>query len=79
LAIEWDDLIVGMTLLAGIIYGAVYLENLVDKRKIRSEERGMKKKILMIVANDLTKQLQSIAESIQDKDIKPFHIVYEMR
>ena len=79
MAIEWDDLIVGMTLLAGIIYGAVYLENLVDKRKIRSEERGMKKKILMIVANDLTKQLQSIAESIQDKDIKPFHIVYEMR
>jgi hypothetical protein len=73
LAIEWDVLIVEMTLLAGIIYGAIYVENWVEKRKIRSEEKEMKKKILMIVANDLKKQLQFIAESIQDKDFKHFH------
>jgi hypothetical protein len=73
LAIEWDVLIVEMTLLAGIIYGAIYVENWVEKRKIRSGEKEMKKKILMIVVNDLKKQLQFIAESIQDKDFKHFH------
>jgi hypothetical protein len=62
-----------MTLLAGIIYGAIYVENWVEKRKIRSGEKEMKKKILMIVVNDLKKQLQFIAESIQDKDFKHFH------
>jgi hypothetical protein len=44
LAIEWDVLIVEMTLLAGIIYGAIYVENWVEKRKIRSEEKEMKKR-----------------------------------
>ena len=73
MAIEWDVLIVEMTLLAGIIYGAIYVENWVEKRKIRSEEKETKKKILKIVANDLKKQLQFIEESIQDRDFKPFH------
>jgi hypothetical protein len=45
LAIEWDVLIVEMTLLAGIIYEAIYVENWVEKRKIRSREKEMKKKI----------------------------------
>jgi hypothetical protein len=62
-----------MTLLAGIIYEAIYVENWVEKRKIRSREKEMKKKILMIVVNDLKQQLQFIAESIQDKDFKHFH------
>jgi hypothetical protein len=73
LAIEWDVLVVEMSLLAGIIYGAIYVESWVEKRKVRSEEKEMNKKILMIVANDLNKQLQFIEESIQDKDFKPFH------
>ena len=73
LAIEWDVLVVEMSLLAGIIYGAIYVESWVEKRKVRSQEREMKKKILMIVANDLNKQLQFIEESIQDRDFKPFH------
>ena len=74
MAIEWDVLVVEMSLLAGIIYGAIYVESWVEKRKARSEEREMTKKILMIVANDLNKQLQFIEEeSIQDKDFKPFH------
>ncbi|MDQ3835656.1 MAG: hypothetical protein M3270_01800 [Thermoproteota archaeon] len=73
MVIEWDVLIVEMALLAGIIYGAIYVENWVGKRKIRREEREMKKKILMIVANDLKRQSQFIEESIQDKDFKPFH------
>ncbi len=73
MAIEWDVLVVEMSLLAGIIYGAIYVESWVEKRKARSEEKEMTKKILMIVANDLNKQLQFIEESIQDRDFKPFH------
>jgi hypothetical protein len=73
LAIEWDVIVVEMSLLAGIIYGAIYVESWLEKRKVRSEEREMKKKILMIVVNDLNKQLQFIEESIQVKDFKPFH------
>jgi hypothetical protein len=73
LAIEWDALVVEMSLLAAIIYGAIYVESWVEKRKVRSEEKEMRKKILMIVNDDLNKQLQFIEESIQDKDFKPFH------
>jgi hypothetical protein len=73
LAIEWDVIVVEMTLLAAIIYGAIYVESWVEKRRVRSEEQEMKKKILIIVANDLNKQLQFIDESIHDKDFKPFH------
>jgi hypothetical protein len=73
LAIEWDVIVVEMSLLAGIIYGTIYVESWLEKRKVRSEEREMKKKILMIVVNDLNKQLQFIEESIQVKDFKPFH------
>jgi hypothetical protein len=62
-----------MSLLAAIIYGAIYVESWVEKRKVRSEEKEMRKKILMIVNDDLNKQLQFIEESIQDKDFKPFH------
>ena len=73
MAIEWDVLVVEMSLLAAIIYGAIYVESWVQKRKTRNEEHEMKKKILMIVADDLNKQLQFIEESVGDKDFKPFH------
>jgi hypothetical protein len=54
LAIEWDSLIVEMSLLAAIIYGAIYVESWIGKRKLQTEEKEMMKKILRIVANDLT-------------------------
>jgi hypothetical protein len=73
LAIEWDVLVVEMSLLAAIIYGAIFVESWFEKRKARNEEEKIKKKILMIIADDLNKQLQFIEESIRDKDFKPFH------
>jgi hypothetical protein len=39
LAIEWDVLVVEMSLLAGIIYGAIYVERWVEKRRVQSEEK----------------------------------------
>ena len=73
MAIEWDVLVVEMSLLAAIIYGAIFVESLLEKRKAQNEEEKLKKKILMIVADDLNKQLQFIEESVRDKDFKPFH------
>jgi diphthamide synthase subunit DPH2 len=73
LVIEWDVLIVEMSFLAAIIYGAIYVESWVQKRKARKEENEMRKKILVIVTNDLNKQLHFIEESVRDKDFKPFH------
>jgi hypothetical protein len=37
---------------------ALYVESWVAKRNVLSEEKEMKKKILMIVVNDLNKQLR---------------------
>ena len=73
MTIEWDALVVEMSLLAVIIYGAIFVESWLGKRKAQNEEEKMKQKILMIVADDLNKQLQFIEESVMDKDFKPFH------
>lgn len=61
-----------MTLLAGIIYGAVYLEHWIFKRTQRNQERQAIKKIIMFILNDLQRKLAFIDESIRFKDFKPF-------
>jgi hypothetical protein len=72
LAIEWDALIVEMVLLAVIIYGAIYVENWAEKRKIRRKEKENARQTIRFVADDLKKKLRFIDESIQYKDFKPF-------
>jgi hypothetical protein len=72
LAIEWDALIVEMTLLAAIIYGAVYVENWVEKRKIRRKEKEDARWTVQFVRDDLKKKLRFIEDTVQYKDFKPF-------
>ncbi|MGI0013841.1 MAG: hypothetical protein ACREBU_10430, partial [Nitrososphaera sp.] len=72
MAIEWDVLIVEMTLLAGIIYGAVYLELWHYKRTQINQEKQATKKIIVFILSDLEKKLAFIHESIQYNDFKPF-------
>lgn len=72
MAIEWDYLIAEMTLLAAIIYGAIYVENLVEKRKVSREKRESAKQVIKFVINDLKKKLLFIEDSMQYKDYKPF-------
>lgn len=72
MAIEWDVLIVEMTLLAVIIYGTIYVENWVEKRKMRLKEKEDATRTIEFVANDLRKKLRFIDDSIQYKDFKPF-------
>jgi hypothetical protein len=72
LAIEWDSLIVENVLLAAIIYGAIYVEGRVEKRRIRGEERKAVRQIVQFVINDLGGKLRFIEETKQYRDYKPF-------
>lgn len=72
LEIEWVQLIIEMSVLAGIIFGAVYVDHWNNRRIQKNEETGTRKKILVLINNDLDRKLRFIDESIQYKDYKPF-------
>lgn len=72
MAIEWDSLVIEMALLAAIIYGAVYVEGWVEKRRIRVEEEKARQQVIQFVVNDLGGKLRFIEESRQYHDYKPF-------
>ncbi len=72
MAIEWDSLVVEMVLLAAIIYGAVWLEINVERRKARKQEQVARRQIVQFVTDDLKGKLRFIDESKQYGDYKPF-------
>src|SRR6185503_3498455 len=61
-----------MTLLAGIIYGAVYLEQWQSKRAQDRKDRLAIDNIIKFISNDLERKLVFVEESIKDRDFKPF-------
>lgn len=70
--IEWVQLIIEMSALAGIIFGAVYVEHWNYRRIQKTEDTVTRRKILVLINNDLDRKLRFIDESIQYKDYKPF-------
>ena len=72
MAIEWDALVVEMTLLGALIYGAIYVETWIEKRNVRQKEKAEARHICEFVANDLRAKLRFIEDTIQYKDFKPF-------
>lgn len=72
MALEWDVIAVEMTLLAGIIYGAVYLEQWQSKRAQEKKDKVAINNIIKFISNDLERKLVFIEESIKDADFKPF-------
>lgn len=72
MAIEWDSLVAEMVILAAIIYGSVWAEVNLEKRKIRREETLARKQIVQFVTDDLNGKLRFIDESLQYSDFKPF-------
>lgn len=72
MAIEWYQSIVELVTLAGIIFGAVYVEHWNYRRVQKNEEDKTRRKILVLINNDLDRKLRFIDESIQYKDYKPF-------
>lgn len=61
-----------MILLAGIIYGAVYLEQWLYKRTQEKKDKAAVSNIIKFISNDLERKLGFIQESIKDRDFKPF-------
>lgn len=70
--IEWDVIVVEMTLLAAIIYFSVYLEHWAYTRSEKQSEKRTRKNIIMFIKNDLEQRLHFIDESLQYSDYKPF-------
>ena len=72
MVIEWDSIIVEMTLLAAIIYFSVYLERWAYTRAQNKEEQRTRRNIMLFIKNDLEQRNRFIDESFQYKDYKPF-------
>jgi len=72
LEIEWEKVLIETIILAGIIFGAVYVEHWNYRRLQRNEETTTRKKMIVLLTNNLVRKLRFIDESIQYKDYKPF-------
>jgi hypothetical protein len=70
--VDWEYLIIESSILAAMIFGAVYVEHWNYRRMQKNEDKTMRKKILMLIEEDLTRKLRFIEESDQYKDYKPF-------
>lgn len=72
MAIEFENIIIESVILAVIIFGAVYLELWYYRRYQKKEDEKIKKMILRLIKEDLTRKQRFLEESIKFKDYKPF-------
>ena len=70
--VDWEYLIIESIILASMIFGAVYVEHWNYRRVQKNEDSIIRKKILLLIEEDLVRKLRFIAESDQYKDYKPF-------
>jgi hypothetical protein len=70
--VDWEYLIIESIILAAIIFGAMYVEHWNYRRMQKNEDRTIRKKILLLIEEDLVRKLRFISESDQYKDYKPF-------
>lgn len=70
--VEWENVIIESSILATIIFGAVFVENLLWRRMQQKQDSSVKKKILLLLKEDLIRKMRFIDDSIQYKDYKPF-------
>lgn len=72
MAIDFEYIAIEMTILAAIIFGAVYLELWYYRRSQKREDKKTKKMILRLIEEDLTRKQRFLEDSIKFKDYKPF-------
>lgn len=72
MAVELDSIIIESAILAVIIFGAVYVEHWNHRRIQKNEDGITRKKILLLIKEDLTRKLRFVEDSIQYNDYKPF-------
>lgn len=69
---EWNDIIIESAILAMIIFGAVFVEHWIYRRMQKNEDNSARKKILLLIKEDLTRKMRFINESTKYNDYKPF-------
>jgi hypothetical protein len=72
LAIDFEYIAIEMSILAAIIFGAVYVELWYYRRSQKREDKKTKKMILELIKEDLTRKQRFLEDSIKFKDYKPF-------
>jgi len=70
--VDWENIIIESVILAAMIFGAIYVENWSNRRIQKKDDKTIRKKILMLIQEDLVRKLRFIEESTQYKDYKPF-------
>lgn len=70
--VEWNDIIIESVILAVLIFGAVFVEHWIYRRVQKNEDNSTRKKILLLIKEDLTRKMRFINESSKYKDYKPF-------
>lgn len=70
--VEWNELIIESVILSVIIFGAVFVEHWIYRRVQKNENDYTRKKILLLIKEDLTRKTRFINESTKYKDYKPF-------
>ena len=70
--VDWEYLIIESVILAVLIFGAVYVEHWNYRRMQKNQDHAIRKKILLLIEDDLVRKLRFITESDQYKDYKPF-------
>ena len=69
---EIDNIIIESVILAAIIFGAIYVEQWNQRRMQKNENDLTRKKILLLIKEDLIRKLRFVDDSILYKDYKPF-------
>jgi hypothetical protein len=71
IGIDWTYLVVEMSLLAGIIFGAVYVDRWHYVRALNKESRESQAMIKRLIVRDLERKLEIIHHMLEQKRIKP--------
>ena len=71
MAIDWTYLVVEMSLLAGIIFGAVYLDRWHYIRALRRDDREAQERIKTLIVRDLQRKLDIIQQTQEQKRVRP--------
>jgi hypothetical protein len=69
---EWSVVTFELVILAIIIFGAVYVEHWSYRKLEKNKDNSTRKKITILIKNDLERKLRFIDDTIQFKDYKPF-------
>lgn len=70
--IEWNGIIIESVILAAIIYSAMFVDHWNYRRMQKNQDASTRKKILLLIKEDLTRKVRFINESTKYKDYKPF-------